>query len=115
MADKMELAEFIGKYGPLTPISNEESWQLYREGQWDTMFAVVGTDVPYDELPEDDRPTKDELEMMECDSPDDYSLFVMEGIAGHHVVNVERRYRLAKPMPVGLRVEIDDFGLLPDA
>lgn len=112
----MLLTEFIKQFGPLVPITNEESWALYKEGEWKHLFAIIGTDVDYEDLPEDERPTDEELKER-GEAKEEYSQYLTEGIVGHHVVNVERRYKTAKEITLGAdaAVEVDDFGALPDA
>jgi len=112
----MLLTEFIKQFGPLVPITNEESWDMYREGKWKNLFAITSTDVAYEDLPEDDRPSDEELKDR-GETKEEYSQSMSEGIVGHHIVNVERRYKTEKEITLGADavVEVDDFGALPDA
>jgi hypothetical protein len=112
----MLLTEFIKQFGPLVPITNEESWALYKEGEWKHLFAITSTDVGYEDLSEDDRPSDEELKDR-GETKEEYSQSMSEGIVGHHIVNVERRYKTEKEITLGADaiVEVDDFGALPDA
>lgn len=107
---KILLSDFIKQYGPLTPIGVLDSSMR----KWDKVIAFVGCDVGYDDLPEDERP--DDVELAERgETKEDFSLYVCEGVPGHHFVNVERRYETVKPIPADLLVEVDNWDLLPDA
>lgn len=111
----MEFADVVKQYGPLRPLTQQESWQLNSEGKGEFIFTLLGTDVDWADLPEDDRPTAEELaENFEDETPETYTQFQMVGVRGHHVVNVEYRFATAKPLPASLDteevVQVPDFG-----
>jgi hypothetical protein len=110
----MTLKELVDQYGPLTPITANESSQLSNTGQSSRVFTVVGTDVFYDDLDDHERALYDVDPPNDADPEEDITVYISEGVSGHHIVNVDGRYRTAKPLPADLVVVIDNYGLLPD-
>lgn len=116
----MVFADVVKQYGPLRPLTLNDSWRLSDEGKGDCILTIIGTDVPWEDLPENDRPSAQELaENFEDETPETYSELRMVGVRGHHIVNVEYRFATAKPLPPELdtevEVEVPDFSEVDEA
>lgn len=107
---KLTLTQVVKKFGPVQKLSNAESHRLAAEGDALRILTIHGEDIPWEDAPEDERPSIEELEDM-GESPETYDVYVMEGRPGHSIVNVEARLLCAKPLPEDLEVEVDDLSV----
>lgn len=108
MTEKWTTTKLVEQFGPLKTLSREREFQLLQEGKHLHIFTVIGTDVGYDDLSEEDRPSDAELEDR-GETKDEYSALVYHGCVGHHIVNVFEIFETSKPMPEDLVIEDEDF------
>jgi len=99
--------ELVREYGPFKPIVRARERQLLEEGRGAYVFALMSTDAPYEDIPEEERPTDEEL-VERGETKEDYSASVLYGAVGHHLVNVDELFESAKPMPMDLAIEGND-------
>lgn len=117
MNPTMSFEDVVAEFGPLKRITLEESERIASgkvPGKTARhLLGIMGGDVSFDELPEEERPTAKELKEMGA-TEDDYSQYVKEGAPGHHFVNVDDRFVATKPMPLTLRVTVDDWSAVEE-
>lgn len=104
----MDVKELVEKYGPVTKIWRQREQELINQGKENHIFTIVGTDVGYDDLSEEDRPTEEELSQRGY-TKDEYVETIQEGFVGRRVVNVLDIYETAEPMPRDLEIKNDDI------
>lgn len=102
----MEINQVIAKFGPLKRIDRKREAVLMKQGKFRNVLTLIDYDVGYEDLPEDDRPTDEELEER-GETREEYTAGRHEAVVGHHLVNVSEIYESKKPMPEDLRIEDD--------
>ena len=101
-----DVAEAVKQFGPFKLIDRKRESALLKQGKYRHIFTLVSYERAYEDLPEDDRPTDEELEER-GESKEDFTQGAYEGVVGHHLVNVSEIYESRKPMPEDLRIEDD--------
>ena len=102
----MEINQVIAQFGPLKLIDRKREAALLKKGKHRHIFTLVSYERSYEDLPEEDRPTNEELEER-GETKDEFTQGAYEGVVGHHLVNVAEIYESKKPMPEDLRIEDD--------
>lgn len=114
---KYTIEALVKQFGPFVPIARRREGLLYAEGKGAHVFTIVSTDVEWKDLPEDDRPTLEELEENMGCTPEDYTEPRYYGQSGSCMVNMHEIYESTNPMPEGIMVDSDgewaDGGTLP--
>jgi hypothetical protein len=108
--------ELVRQFGPFKLIDRARESELYAEGKGKHVFTVTSTDVSWEDLPEDDRPSLKELREMGY-TREEYSEPRYYGESGSRLVNMHEIFESSKPMPEGIEVNADaewcDDGTLP--
>lgn len=104
----MDVKELVEKYGPITKIGRQRESDLIKRGKEAHIFTIVGTDVGYAELSEEDKPTEEELKLTGL-SRDEYTETIQEGFVGRRLVNVLDIYETSQPMPLDLEIKNEDI------
>ena len=107
----MSNEELEKRYGPFSHIDRERETELRHEGKWRYILTIIGYDVPYEDLPEDDRPSDEELQER-GETRESHMGYRQDAVVGHHGVNVDEIFESAKPMPEGFEIKdfwFDDF------
>jgi hypothetical protein len=109
---EMSNEELAKRYGPFREIWRErEQVLLSSPDGYLHILTVTSDDVAYEDLPEDDRPSDEELEDR-GETREDFMGSMLFATVGHHRVNVEVIYESARPMPADLVIEnfyFDEF------
>jgi hypothetical protein len=100
----MNVTDVIRLYGPLRRISRVQEHELRAEGKGAQILSLISTDVGYNDLPEDERPSAADL-VERGETSEEYSTNVLCLVAGTHVVNVEEVYATAVAVPEDLILE----------
>lgn len=101
------VAALVKKFGPFKLIDRKREDALYKEGRGAHIFTITSEDVEWKDLPEDDRPTLQELEENMGYTADEYTEPRYYGQSGSRMVNKHEIYESAKPMPEGIEVGPD--------
>lgn len=104
----MDVNELTEKYGPVSKIGRQRESNLIKQGKEAHILTIVGTDVGYDELSEEDKPTEEELRLTGLDK-DEYTETIQEGFVGRRLVNVLDIYETSQPMPLDLEIKNEDI------
>jgi len=109
--EPMTNERLVKLYGPFHRINRDRETELTKTGKWQHILTIIGCDVPYDELPEDDRPSDEELKDR-GDTRENFMGYMQEATVGHHRVNVDEIFESTKPMPEDFKILdfwFDDF------
>ena len=98
--------ELVELYGPFKRITRQQEATLAAQGKWLHILTIIGCDVPYEDLAEDNRPSDEELKDR-GETRENHMGYTQEATVGHHLVNVDEIFESAKPMPDDL--VIHDF------
>ena len=60
----MSNEELVKLYGPFKEIWRERESELIKDGDFQHILTITSEDTPYEFLPEDDRPSKEELKVV---------------------------------------------------
>lgn len=104
---KWDISSVQKEFGPLKPIDRKRE-EVLRKKEGNFVLTIMSYDVPYEDLSPDERPSEKELEERE-ETPEEYTQCFFYADVNYHLVNVERLYESAKPMPDNL--ELDDEGI----
>jgi len=103
--EKTDFNEMMGKlYGPFKHIWREEEAKLCAAGKFQHVLCITSEDVPYEDLPKEERPVAAELKER-GETKEDYMGSMFFANVGHRLVNVEVIFESTKPMPEGLMFE----------
>lgn len=103
--------ELRKRYGPFKEIWRERESELVKKGKFRNVLTITSEDIPYEDIPEDDRPSAKELKER-GETKKTFMGTMLFARVGHHLVNVEAIFESAKPMPEELTVRdfwFDEF------
>lgn len=96
------------QFGPVKLIDKARVKVLLVEDKWRHILTLMVNDVPYEDLPESEKPSDEELEQR-GETRDEFSMGMHYASVGCHRVNVQEWYETALPMPENLELEDADI------
>lgn len=103
-----DIKRLIELCGPFTKITRQREMELIEVGKWNHVFTLINYDMPYEEMPEKDRPSEEEMKDR-GETKEEYSESRFIGVVGHHLVNVFEIYEASKPMPEDLELSDENI------
>jgi len=117
MPEAWDVAKVQKEFGPLKNIDRAREQELINEEKDLHILTLTGCDVGYDDLSDDDKPSDEEMELMDTNK-EEYTTTMWTAFVGRRLVNVSEIYESAKPMPKDLEIQddgvwFDEDGLPP--
>jgi hypothetical protein len=98
------VADLVKQFGPFKRINRGRETQLIQQGKHCNILTQVSFYVPYEDLPEDERPSDEELQEL-GETKENYMGNGCSIEVGHRLVNVDEIYESTRPMPLDLMLE----------
>lgn len=107
--------ELVKKYGPFKLIDRARENDLVAASKWRNILSIISYEVPYNDLPEDERPSQEELDERQ-ESKESFTGTHLMASVGRHVVNSEHSFETSKPLDATFEIldfYFDDFFQAP--
>lgn len=108
MPEKWTTERVVKEFGPIKQIDRARESELMQSGKWRHVLTLVSHEVGYLDLPEEDRPSDQDLKDQET-TKEDFTTTGYTACVGHHIVNVSEIFETAKPMPEDLEIPDDEI------
>lgn len=105
---KWDAGKIVAEFGPFKVIDRQRETELINEGKSNHIYTIMVVDVDYDDLPESEKPSEEELEQR-GETKDEFSMGMQYGAVGRHIVNMQEIYESSKPLPDELDLEDEDI------